>query len=97
MYFALLYDYVDNILERRGPFRGEHLEHAQAASQRGELLLAGAFSDVPDGAIFAFRASAQSVVEEFARNDPYVRNGLVVKWRVRPWNVVVGSAFEPQP
>src|SRR5262249_45052126 len=26
-----------------------------------------------------------------ARNDPYVVNGLVKKWEVRPWRVVVGQ------
>ncbi len=96
MYFALLYDYVENIIERRTPFRDEHLKHAQAATQRGELMLGGAFSDVPDGAILVFRAATQSVVEEFAKQDPYVLNGLVPKWRVRPWNVVVGTAYRPQ-
>jgi hypothetical protein len=28
--------------------------------------------------------------EDFARNDPYVKAGLVTAWRVRQWNVVVG-------
>ena len=32
-----------------------------------------------------------AVAERFARNDPYVVNGLVAKWRVRSWNVVVGG------
>jgi len=29
-----------------------------------------------------------AVAEAFAARDPYVLNGLVTKWRVRPWNVV---------
>lgn len=94
MYFALLYDYVENVIERRAPFRETHLAHARAATERGELLLGGAFGDVPDGAILAFRAPEQSIVEEFARADPYVKNGIVAKWRVRPWNVVIGACFE---
>jgi len=36
-------------------------------------------------------ASDRSVVEAFARNDPYVTNGLVTRWEVRPWAVVVGN------
>ncbi len=31
------------------------------------------------------------MVEEFARNDPYVLNGLVTRWEVRPWAVVIGD------
>jgi len=32
-----------------------------------------------------------SVAESFARNDPYVINGLVTHWEVRRWNTVVGA------
>jgi uncharacterized protein YciI len=31
------------------------------------------------------------VVEACAEADPYVRNGLVRAWRVRDWNVVIGT------
>jgi uncharacterized protein YciI len=34
------------------------------------------------------------VVERFARDDPYVRNGIVTKWRVREWTTVVGKEAE---
>ena len=37
-----------------------------------------------------FRGESPRVAEDFAENDPYVTNGLVTSWRVRPWNVVVG-------
>jgi uncharacterized protein YciI len=30
------------------------------------------------------------VVEEFVRNDPYVIHGLVTRWEVRAWAVVIG-------
>lgn len=32
-----------------------------------------------------------AVAEGFVRNDPYVVNGLVKEWRVRPWTVVIGA------
>jgi uncharacterized protein YciI len=31
------------------------------------------------------------VAEEFARDDPYVVNGLVVRWTVREWTIVIGN------
>ena len=37
----------------------------------------------------AFRAEP---AVEFAKADPYVRNGLVTRWRVREWTTVVGDA-----
>jgi hypothetical protein len=91
MHFILFYDYVDNVVERRAPFREEHLKLAQEARARGELLLAGAYADPVDGAALVFQADSQKVVEAFATRDPYVRNGIVTSWRVRPWTVVIGG------
>jgi uncharacterized protein len=91
MHYLLLYDVVDRFVERRAPFRGVHLELARRAHERGELLLAGAFGEPPDGAALVFRGEDDSAAVAFAENDPYVKEGLVTAWRVRPWNVVVGG------
>ncbi len=89
-YFALIYHVVDDYVDRRAEFREEHLGFARTAHQRGELLLGGAFVDPVDLALLVFRAADRSVVEDFARRDPYVVNGLVRRWEVRPWAVAVG-------
>ena len=89
MHYLLLYDYVENAVERRAPFREEHIRLAGEAHDRGELVMAGAFADPVDGAAFVFRAEDASVVEAFVRTDPYVANGIVTGWRIRPWTVVV--------
>ncbi len=91
MYYALLYDVVDDYLERRGQFRDEHLALAAAATARGELVLAGAFADPADSALLVWKVDDRAVVEEFVKADPYVRNGLVTSWRIREWTVVVGN------
>jgi uncharacterized protein YciI len=91
MHFMLFYDYVPDYLERRGSLRQAHLSYAQAAIDRGELLLGGAFADPPNGAMILFRADSPAVAQEFAKADPYVRNGLVTKWWVREWTTVVGE------
>lgn len=96
-YFALLYEVVDDYLSRRGAFRDDHLRHARMAYDRHELLLAGAFADPADRALLVFRADDPAVVESFARNDPYVINGLVKRWEVRPWTVVIGHAGDAPP
>jgi hypothetical protein len=90
-YFVLFYDVVEGFPERRTPFRPEHLNLVNEAHARGELLLAGALADPTDGALLVFRADDRRVAEEFARRDPYVLNGLVMRWRVRGWNVVTES------
>ena len=87
----LLLEYVlaDDYLERRSALREEHLALARAAHARGELLLAGALPDPYDRALLVWTAPRE-VVERFAREDPYVVQGLVTGWTVRDWNVVVG-------
>ena len=90
-YWLLLYDVVADYVERRAPLRSEHLALATAAYERGELLLAGALADPPDGAVLVFVGDDASTAEDFARADPYVANGLVTSWRVREWTVVVGA------
>jgi uncharacterized protein YciI len=90
-YFALFYDLGDDYVTRRTVFRDAHLQRATAAHERGEIVLAGALADPADRALIIFRADDASVAEEFARNDPYVTNGLVTDWEVRPWTVVIGG------
>ncbi len=61
-----------------------------AAVERGELLLGGALAEPADGALLLFAGDGPEVASAFAEADPYVRNGLVGAWRVRPWTTVVG-------
>lgn len=89
-YYALIYETVDDYVARRGEFREQHLLVARAWRERGELVLGGAFDDPVDRALLIFRVDDKSKAEEFARKDPYVVNGLVKEWEVRPWKVVVG-------
>ena len=90
MHYLLFYDVVPDYAGRRTPFRKAHLAYAQAAVDRGELVLAGALANPIDRAVLLFEASSSTVAEEFAKRDPYVLNGLVTQWRVREWTTVVG-------
>ncbi len=89
-FFALFYLVVDRFVERRTPYREEHLRLVRDLHALGEIVKAGALGD-PDGGLLVFRN--QGMAERFAEDDPYVLNGLVVRWFVRPWNVVAG----PEP
>jgi uncharacterized protein YciI len=90
-HFLLFYDVAPDYLERRTAFRQEHLEKAWASHRRGELQLAGALTDPVDSTLLLFCGETIAVAEEFARTDPYVRNGVVVRWRAREWTTVVGD------
>jgi len=91
MYYVLFYDYVDDVLERRAPFREEHLGLARKAHERRELLFGGALGDPVDQAVLVFKVEDPATIEEFVKSDPYVSGGIVTRWRIRPWNVVIGG------
>jgi uncharacterized protein YciI len=94
VHYLLMYDLVDDYMERRAPLRAAHLDLARAAVDRGELVLGGALADPADTAVLLFRGASPAAAEAFARVDPYVLNGLVRRWQVRPWTTVVGREAE---
>ena len=98
MHYLLFYDVVQDYASRRVPLRGEHLALGRAAVRRGELVLGGAYAEPIDGAVLLFRGTSPAVAADFARADPYVREGLVTRWWVREWTTVVGPGAEaPMP
>ena len=90
-YYALEYETVDDYANRRVPFREAHFQLLRDTQQRGDLKMAGALGDPPNGALLIFQSDTPHVAEQFAHADPYVVNGLVTHWRVRPWHVVAGG------
>lgn len=86
--FLLLYEYVEDVLERRGPYREEHLARIRELQAAGQVSLAGALGDPPNGGAIAFVDVDQADVERFAQEDPYVRAGVVSNWRIEPWTLV---------
>ena len=89
MMYLLFYEYGENSVERRAPYREEHLALASASHEKGDLVMAGAFAEPVDGATFAFRS--RDAAEAFVKVDPYVSSGLVTGWKVRDWTVVIGG------
>lgn len=91
MHYLLTYELTPDYLDRRADFRDEHLKLAWAAQERGEILIAGALAEPADTALLLFTGDTPEAAERFAKADPYVTQGLVKSWRVRPWNTVVGA------
>tara|TARA_B100002049_G_scaffold165380_1_gene124111 strand:- start:434 stop:709 length:276 start_codon:yes stop_codon:yes gene_type:complete len=89
-YYILDYITSDNYLEKRVKYRKEHLNHATEYFNEGYLILGGAI-DAANEAVLVFKADSDKIVEAFAQNDPYVKNGLIKSWSVKKWNVVIGE------
>lgn len=91
MHYLLTYDVTPDYPTRRTQFREAHLALAWQAVERGELVLGGALGDPIEGAMLLFSTDSPDVPAAFAKADPYVLNGLVTAWKVRPWHTVVGE------
>lgn len=83
----LFYDYVEGILDKRKPYRDDHLAHAERAKAAGDLVYAGAYGDPVTSGLFVLTEKADA--EAFFDSDPYNKAGLVTGHRVEPWHVVV--------
>lgn len=88
--FILEYKYVENMLERRAPFRAEHLANAEKLLKDNALIAGGAFMPNADGAMFIFQGDYE-MVESFVQNDPYYKAGLIPSYSIREWSVVIGK------
>ncbi len=82
----LVYEYVDDMAERRAPHREAHLALIQRYHADGRLVIAGGIGVPVHGGLLAFREAADA--EAFAAADPYAAAGLIVSSRVEPWAVV---------
>lgn len=91
MHFLLIYHLVDDYLERREQYRPAHLDLAKQAAERGELVLGGALADPVDLGVLLFSGDTPEAAERFVAADPYVINGLIERWEIRPWTTVVGK------
>ncbi len=92
MKYILFYKTIDNYIEERELYREEHLNLIQKAYKNNELIMAGALAEPTGGAVLIF--NSHEVANEFAENDPYVKNGIIVEWRVQPWNVISKKNIE---
>ncbi|MDR0665919.1 MAG: YciI family protein [Campylobacteraceae bacterium] len=89
MHYLLIYEAVDDYITKRGEFREEHLKLAAEAEKRGEIVLAGALGT--QGSAFLFLSENVSLIEEFVKNDPYVKGGLICSYKILPWTTVIGK------
>jgi uncharacterized protein YciI len=92
MHHLLFYEKVPDFAERQAALAAAHREHVMKAAASGAMVLAGSLGHPDDGAaLMLFEADSLSTAEDFARGDPYVTGGVVHRWTVRSWDLVVGA------
>ena len=84
----LVYTYVEDMADRRGPYREAHLAAIRAERDAGHITLAGALGTPPTGGAIVWQGVTRDDIEAFTAADPYVVNGLVTAQRIERWNLV---------
>jgi uncharacterized protein len=85
----LFYEYVEDVVEKRGPYREGHLGLIQRWAEDGRIAMAGGVGDPVHAGLIVLREgdleAAKAAAEEFVAEDPYQPAGLVTSWRVEPF------------
>mmetsp|Transcript_5632 Transcript_5632/g.6519 ORF Transcript_5632/g.6519 Transcript_5632/m.6519 type:complete len:121 (+) Transcript_5632:155-517(+) len=87
-HYLLQYKYVPDVLEKRDPFRPNHLGLIKEFYKEGKVVMGGAFADPVDGALIIFDCNTKEEVEAFVSQDPYHLNSLVTEYTIREWTTV---------
>ena len=91
--YLLTYDYIPDVLEKRGPYRERHIGLAKEMIEEGTCVSGGPTvspgESVPKGALFVF--TTKDAAEKFVKEDPYVEGGIVTDHKIDEWSVVVGT------
>jgi uncharacterized protein len=83
--YVLFYESAEGLMEKAPLHAAAHREHWPPYLERGELLMIGPFGDPQaQGAMSVF--TTREAAEDFARNDPFVLNGVVSSWEVWEWD-----------
>jgi uncharacterized protein YciI len=79
--------YAPDGAETRAPFRAEHVARLARLIADRRIVAAGAFADV-SASIVIVRAADEQAALDLVRDDVYLRNGVWVEVRARPFGVV---------
>lgn len=79
--------YAPDAAETRVPFRAEHIARLRELKRQGIVVEAGAYADV-SATLVLVRAADEEAALDICRDDVYLRNGVWVELRARPFGRV---------
>ena len=82
--YVLWGTYCDNALEKRTPYRDEHLSRLQQLKDAGTLVTLGP-TEGSTHVFGIFEAESRHQVEELVHSDVYWREGIWTAVEVHPW------------
>lgn len=88
-YYLLYYKLVPDILEKRTPYKDEHMRILEELSSKG-LVFVGAEMKEGYPAVFMFEGENDEILYEWLKRDPYINNGLVMEHQFNQIILVAG-------
>ena len=85
--------YAPDAAETRAPFRAEHLRRCAELKDAGVYVEVGALADV-SASVIILRAADEAAAVAIVRDDVYMRNGVWVNVRARPFGRVVRDGID---
>jgi uncharacterized protein YciI len=89
MKFAVIFQYTSD-KELIQAHRPAHREYLMSLRERGQLAVAGPFTD-DGGSLIVYEAASADDVERILEYDPFAINGIFVGRTIRPWNPVIAN------
>jgi uncharacterized protein YciI len=89
MKFAAIIEYAQD-RAKIAELRPLHRQYLAELRQRGRLAASGPFTD-DSGALIIYEADSAEEAEAILKGDPFAKNGIFVRYQLRPWNPVIAN------
>ena len=82
--YILLGSYCENALEKRTPYRQDHLAGLKKQKETGILVTIGPTKD--NTKVFGiYDSESAETVKELIENDPYWKHGIWTDYEIKEW------------
>lgn len=89
MKFAAIIEYLQD-KAKIAEIRPVHRQYLASLKERGQLAASGPFTD-DSGALIIYEADTREAAEALLQGDPFNKNGIFLKYVLRPWNPVIAN------
>jgi uncharacterized protein YciI len=89
MKFAAVIEYTPD-KAKIAAHRPVHRQYLMSLRERGQLAVAGPFTD-DSGSLIVYEAASREEAERLLQGDPFHQNGIFVNYQLRPWSPVMAN------
>ena len=89
MKFAAIIEYLQD-KAKIAEIRPLHRQYLTSLKEKGQLAACGPFTD-DSGALIVYEADSKDEAETLLKADPFNKNGVFLRYQLRPWNTVMAN------